>query len=162
MAYNIEAIATCCKFVATVTGGIVAGGAFYITAIEHPGWMGADMITAVKAWKQTFNRANNIQPLISIFTTAAAIVTFVVDWGTPKPSIGWLVATICYLLVTPWTLFVMMPTNKELLETDKCIEKGEIWIREKLILWGKMHAARTVLEVSALAIMVYTICYGPK
>ena len=65
------------------------------------------------------------QPGTSVVTTLCALGAYFVDYGTPEEHKGWLVASGLLLLVTPWSFILMMPLNRELQETDKCLEKGK-------------------------------------
>jgi hypothetical protein len=50
--------------------------------------------------------------------------------------------------VIPFTLVVIMPTNKCLLEP--ALDKSSEFAQQLLVRWGKLHAVRSVLSVVAL------------
>ena len=52
------------KVVSTVTAGLFAGGALYITAVEQPARMTHDPTSAITMWKPSFVRAQSIQVLV--------------------------------------------------------------------------------------------------
>ena len=67
-------------------------------------------------------------------------------------SLWWLVGGVLLGSVIPYTLAVMMPTNKQLLAAD--MEKGSTQTSALLSRWGKLHAVRTALSGIALVIFV--------
>jgi uncharacterized membrane protein len=54
--------------------------------------------------------------------------------------------------VVPFTLIVILPTNKKLL--DPSLDKSSESARNLLQKWGRLHAVRTVLSLAALMILL--------
>jgi Domain of unknown function (DUF1772) len=69
-----------------------------------------------------------------------------------RHSGGWLLEP--YLgSVIPFTLFVILPTNKQLLSPTLDIRSAET---ERLLAhWGRLHAVRRVLSAAALLLFQY-------
>jgi len=55
--------------------------------------------------------------------------------------------------VVPFTLFVMWPTNKRL--EDPALDLSSTQARDLLTRWGHLHAARSVLSLAALLLMLF-------
>ena len=62
--------------------------------------------------------------LVSSFSILGGLAIYYLDYGTPRSCIGWPLASCMIATVIPYTLIGMMPLNRQLLETEKCIEKG--------------------------------------
>ena len=67
-------------------------------------------------------------------------------------GVWWLIGGILLGSVIPFTLVVIMPTNKQLLAPT--LDKGSPQARELLSRWGKLHALRSVLSGLALVIFL--------
>jgi hypothetical protein len=82
---------------------------------------------------------------------ATGLVGAILAW-LAGASVGWLVGGILLGSVIPFTLAVMMPTNKQLLAAD--LEKSSAQTSALLSRWGKLHAVRTALSGIALVIFL--------
>eukprot|EP00794_Sanderia_malayensis_P000163 gene163-775_t len=153
---DAETASRCLKVVAVCSQGLTAGAALYITIVEVPARMSHDMTTAIRNWKPFFNRAKKTQGLVSIFGILAGPAIYMLDRGTPRECLAWPITSSIVFTVIPYTLLGMMPLNNELLETDKCIEKGDGWIKENLNKWACCHFLRTVINVGAFGVLAYT------
>lgn len=88
-----------------------------------------------------------MQASLAIIGFVAGVVGFLIanaDWST-------LAGAILLGSVFPWTLVVILPTNKELLDEAIPLEKAEILLRR----WGRLHAVRTVLSLLAFALLAH-------
>lgn len=64
------------------------------------------------------------QMFLSIFSMAGGFAIYYSEYGTEKQCALWPIASSMVTSIIPYTLFGMMPLNYQLLETEKCIEKG--------------------------------------
>jgi hypothetical protein len=65
----------------------------------------------------------------------------------------WLVGGVVLGAVIPFTLIVILPTNKHLLSPTLDIRSAKT---ERLLTrWGRLHAARSVLSAVALLLFLY-------
>jgi hypothetical protein len=62
-------------------------------------------------------------------------------WGSP---VSWLIGGILLGTVIPFTLLVIFPTNKQLL--DPALDKNSSLAELLLVRWGRLHAVRSVLS----------------
>ena len=63
---------------------------------------------------------------LSIFSMVGGCAIYYVEYGTAKQCALWPIASSMVASIVPYTLIGMMPLNYQLLETEKCIEKGKL------------------------------------
>jgi len=56
------------------------------------------------------------------------------------------------VLVIPFTLLVIMPTNRQLLSSG--LNKKSSHTQDLLVRWGRLHAVRSVLSFAALVVFL--------
>jgi len=71
--------------------------------------------------------------------------------GFSGSSVWWLLGGLSLGLVVPFTLVVIMPTNRRL---SSAVDKGSEETRKLLDGWNKLHAVRSALSVVALVIFL--------
>ncbi len=69
----------------------------------------------------------------------------------------WVVAGLLLGSVIPFTLIVMLPTNKQLLSPT--LDKRSAETERLLARWGVLHAVRSVLSALALLLLVYLLIF---
>jgi hypothetical protein len=69
----------------------------------------------------------------------------------------WLVAGALLGGVIPFTLFVILPTNKLLLSPT--LDRRSIEAERLLARWGTLHAVRSVLSGVALLLFLYLVIF---
>jgi hypothetical protein len=77
----------------------------------------------------------------------SAVFGFLASWQLRDWR--WALAAMLILANWPYTLFVMMPTNKRIGAWP--IESADRESRALIVRWGAMHAVRTALGVAATA-----------
>ena len=82
---------------------------------------------------------------------AIGLAASVLAWLTGA-GVWWLAGGILLGSVIPFTLVVIMPVNKQLLEA--ILDKRSAQTRDLLSHWGKLHAVRSVLSGIALVIFL--------
>ncbi|XP_065057920.1 uncharacterized protein LOC135685783 [Rhopilema esculentum] len=150
------------KLTTVLAQGLITGTAYYITMVEVPARLALDMPLAVKSWKPCFNGAKNSQIFWSTFSMLGGFIVYYLEYGTPKECILWPIASAMVVSIVPYTLIGMMPLNNQLVETQKCIEKGDRWIEGSLKKWGSLHAVRTVINLGAFGLMLYATFKSTK
>ncbi len=68
-------------------------------------------------------------------------------------SFLWVVGGLLLGAVIPFTLIVILPTNKQLL--NPALDKHSRQTGQLLARWGRLHAVRTVLSTTALLLFLY-------
>ena len=135
------------QFVATVCCALFAGAAVYINFVEHPARMECGTQLAATVFPGSYRRATVMQASLA----ALGLLSSIVVWLAGS-SIWWLIGGILLGAVIPFTLIVIMPTNKKLL--DSKLDRGSELARQLLGRWGKLHAVRSVASVVALVIFL--------
>ena len=127
--------------VATAAAGLFAGAAVYVTAVEHPARLECGQDVAIKEFGPSYRRAAIMQGGLAVVGLLAATVAWYQSGDARWLSWGLLLGAL-----VPFTLVVIMPTNRRLL--DPGLESGSGEARELLSRWGRLHAVRTVVGVA--------------
>ena len=61
MKFDLVQSGSILKLTSTISGGLFAGGALYITLVEQPARMTHDPISGITQWKPSFVRASSLQ-----------------------------------------------------------------------------------------------------
>ena len=132
---------------ALTIAAIFFGAAFYVNFAEQPARLLLDDRAALTEWKPSYHRGFIMQASI-------AIVGFLCGAGAwwQDGNVAWLIGAAVLLANWPFTLFVIMPTNKELMETAP--EAAGPHTRELMVRWGNLHAVRTALGGIATVIFL--------
>jgi hypothetical protein len=97
--------------IATVCSGIFAGAAIYINAVEHPARLSCGTELAVREFAPSYHRATVMQvPLAA----TGCITGLWSAWLFRDPWLAF--SAILLIAVVPFTLVVILPTNKQLLD----------------------------------------------
>ena len=144
----MEAIQQVAKLVAILSCGLFAGAAIYINLVEHPARLECGTELAVTEFGPSYRRAAVMQASLAAIGLVCAIGAWLAGAG-----VSWLIGGILLGSVIPFTLVVIMPTNKQLLAPT--LDKESAEARELLSRWGKLHAVRSVL--SGLALVIFLV-----
>lgn len=138
------------EMLATLAAGLFAGAAIYINLVEHPARVECGIELAVTEFAPSYRRAAVMQGVLAAvgFLVAAAA------WLTGS-SIGWLVGGIILGAVIPFTLIVISPTNKQLL--DSSLDKGSELAAQLLTRWGRLHAMRSALSLISFLLFIFLL-----
>jgi len=116
-------------FVATFCAGLFTGAALYITAVEHPARMECGTALAATEFGPSYTRAIPMQASLAIASFVAAFMTWVFT-----AQVIWIVGGVLIILVVPFTLIAILPTNKKLL--DSSLDRSSDLAHVLLIRWG--------------------------
>jgi uncharacterized membrane protein len=83
-----------------------------------------------------------------VLSAALGLVAAVLAW-TASRDVGILVAGLLLGSAIPFTLLVILPTNKRLL--DPSLDPSSV---EAAALWGRLHAIRTIAGLAAFALLL--------
>jgi len=135
------------ELIATVAAGLFAGAAVYVTVAEHPARLECGQVLAIKEFGPSYRRAAVMQGALAV----VGFVTSAVAWYGGA-GVDWLVWGLLLGALVPYTLVVIMPTNRRLL--DPTLDGGSDEARELLVRWGRLHAVRTVVGIAAFVAFV--------
>ena len=143
----MNALAMLPEMLSTLSAGLFAGASLYINLVEHPARMECGTALAVMEFAPSYRRAAVMQGLLAAVGFLSAGVT----WLTGS-SFWWLIGGIVLVLVIPFTLIVIFPTNKKLL--DPSLDKSSELASKLLIRWGRLHAVRSGLSLISFLIFI--------
>src|ERR1700730_18449132 len=98
------------EFVAVLACSLFTGAAVYISVVEHPARMECGVELAATEFRPSYRRATVMQASLA----AVGLVPSIAAW-LAGASILWVVGGILLGSVIPFTLVVILQTNKQLL-----------------------------------------------
>jgi hypothetical protein len=122
-----------------------AGAAIYINVAEQPARLALDDRALLAQWKRSYERGLVMQGSL-------AIVGFLLGLAAWRQAGDWRWALGAVVLVANWpyTFLAVLPTNKRL--TGIAEAGGES--RSLVERWGRLHAVRSALGLSAALIFL--------
>ena len=140
------------EFVAVLACSLFAGASVYINLVEHPARMECGVELAATEFPPSYRRASVMQATLA----AVGLLSSIAAWFAGA-SFLWVVGGLLLGAVIPFTLIVILPTNKQLLEScagqafgtdgSATCSLGQIACREKCPQWCGSAA---VLELGDL------------
>jgi hypothetical protein len=135
---------------ALAASAIFTGAAIYVNVVEQPARLTLDIKSLLTEWKPSYHRATIMQSSLALITGALGISAFFAAWDW-----RWLVGAALILAPWPYTIFIIMPTNKLLKAT--ALEAVNEQTRGLIVQWGRLHAVRTALGVAATAVFIWAL-----
>ena len=140
------------QFVAILAATFFSGVAIYINLAEHPARMECGTEVAAALFGPSYRRAAVMQVILALAATIAGISA----WFLGAPRL-WFVGAVLIFAVIPFTLIVMMPTNKKLL--DPGLNRASEVAHQLLQDWGKLHAVRSILALGASVVFLSSVIW---
>jgi Domain of unknown function (DUF1772) len=131
---------------ALIAAALFTGAAVYVNLAEQPARLALDDRAALAEWKTAYKRGFAMQASLAIvgFLLGVIAARAEMDWR-------WLAGGLLLLANWPFTLVVILPTNKRLMEIAP--QNGGAESRELIEKWGRLHALRSAL--GAVATMLF-------
>ena len=137
-------------YLALTTAALFAGAAIYVSVVEQPARLDLDSSAMLKQWQESYPRASIMQAGLAILSCGLGLLAFMFsyDWR-------WLLGAALIILPWPYTMFLIMPTNKILKATApaQATEDTHSMVRQ----WGLLHAVRTILGAAAVAAYLWAL-----
>jgi Domain of unknown function (DUF1772) len=99
-------------------------------------------------WKLAYKRGYMMQATLGVVGGVLGLVAFLstFDWR-------WLLGAVVLLANWPYTIFVIMPTNRRLMATPA--EAATTETRRMIARWGILHAGRSALGFIATLVFLW-------
>jgi hypothetical protein len=149
----VSPLAWSLAWIAAGSAALFAGGALYVSLVEHPARLLTGPPMAVAQFRTSYPRGARLQGGLAVLGTLAAVGAWL-----GGAALGWLGGAALLGLVVPYTLVVILPTNKRLL--DRALAPDAPEARRLLGRWGALHALRTLLGLAAAATMAHLLARG--
>jgi Domain of unknown function (DUF1772) len=134
------------ELVALVCTALFAGACAYVSFVEQPARMACGPAVALAQWRPSFKRAAAMQAGLAAVGLLSAVAAYTLGRGLPV-----LVGGLLLGAMAPYTLVVIMPTNRQLLDGARGPETAGTM--ELLHRWGQLHAVRTAASLVALGVL---------
>jgi uncharacterized membrane protein len=141
------------KILVVICCGIFSGAALYVSLVEHPARMECGTQLAATQFGPSYRRAAIMQALLTVVGSLLAALVWV-----RGGSVAWLAGAALFVSIVPYTLLVILPTNKQLL--DVSLDRSSNRARALLVRWSYLHAVRTVVGLATFVLFVYLIAVG--
>lgn len=127
---------------ALTVAAVFSGAAIYLSVAEQPARLGLDEKSLLREWQPSYRRGAAMQASIAVIACLLGLIAW---WQTD--GFAFLLGAILIILPWPWTLMVMMPTNKLLEAMDASADNPQA--RALIVKWGSLHLVRAGLGVLA-------------
>jgi hypothetical protein len=141
------------EFVAVLACSLFAGAAVYLSLVEHPARMECGIEIAATEFPPSYRRATTMQATLA----AVGLISSIAAW-LAGASLLWVVGGVALGSVIPFTVILILPTNKLLLSST--LDKHSGQTGKLLGRWAMMHAVRSVLSVLALLLFLYLLIFA--
>lgn len=139
----------------TVSGGIFAGAATYISFSEVPALNKSGPNELWHFFPYMYHNAARMQAPLAVLSGATGVIySLRIAKSSPDLAKVWMGAALSFIAIVPYTLILMMPTNNRIINSNKTLE-NESEKKELLNKWSKLHLVRTVVSVAGFSAMVY-------
>jgi uncharacterized membrane protein len=143
------------EILAALCCGLFSGAALYVGLVEHPARMECGTQLGVAEFGPSYRRGARVQALLAVLGSLLAMLVWI-----RGGAVAWLWGAVLFFSVVPYTLLVILPTNKQLLESS--LDRSSERARVLLVRWGRLHAVRTVVSLAALALFLQLIVVSGK
>ena len=136
------------EYVAVLACGLFAGAAVYVSLVEHPARMECGVELAATEFPPSYRRGTIMQVTVA----AVCLLSSIAAW-LAGATFWWVVAGVLLGSVIPFTLIVILPTNKQLL--NPALDRRSAQTGQLLARWGRVARGKKRPQCfGALAIAV--------
>jgi Domain of unknown function (DUF1772) len=133
---------------ALTIAAVFSGAAIYINMAEQPARLQLDNRSLLAEWKPAYKRGYVMQASLAIVGGLSGLVAFL-----STPDWRWLLGVVVLLANWPYTIIMIMPINRRLMDTP--LEAATAETRLMIERWGALRAVRGALGLSATLIFLW-------
>jgi Domain of unknown function (DUF1772) len=133
---------------ALTIAAVFSGAAIYINMAEQPARLQLDNRSLLAEWKPACKRGYVMQASLAIVGGLSGLVAFL-----STPDWRWLLGVVVLLANWPYTIIMIMPINRRLMDTP--LEAATAETRLMIERWGALRAVRGALGLSATLIFLW-------
>jgi Domain of unknown function (DUF1772) len=133
---------------ALVAAAVFTGAAVYVNVAEQPSRLELDDGALLTEWKSAYGRGLVMQAPIALVGSLLGLLAW---WQTNDWR--WFFGAMVLVANWPYTLFAVMPANRQL----KAIDPTSTGSTSRTLVkrWGRLHAVRSALGVAATLIFLW-------
>jgi hypothetical protein len=133
---------------ALIAAAVFTGAAVYVNVAEQPSRLELDDGALLKEWKSAYGRGLVMQAPIAL---VGSLLGLLARWQTNDWR--WLFGAMVLVANWPYTLFAVMPANRQL----KAIDPTNAGSTSRTLIeqWGRLHAVRSALGFAATLIFLW-------
>jgi hypothetical protein len=136
--------------VALLLAAVFAGAALYVNLAEQPARLTLDDGALLAEWKPSYDKGKMMQASLALLATLAGLLA-----AYESGRAIWLLGAALMLAPWPYTLIVIMPTNRALHAT--AIDSAGPETRRLIEKWGRLHAARTAFGMAGTLAFLWAL-----
>jgi hypothetical protein len=127
--------------------GLFSGAALYVNLVEHPARMSCGPELALREFAPSYQRAAVMQACLAIGGLALGLTA---AWRLHDSWVA--VGAVLLGASVPFTLIVVLPTNKQLL--DPTLDSRSPRVTSLFRRWNRLHAIRSLLSAAAFGVLL--------
>jgi len=129
---------------ALIAAAAFTGAAIYVTVAEQPARLMLDDSAMLRQWQASYPRASIMQASLALVSALLGAAAF---WSSGNRL--WLIGAVLIFANVPYTLLVILPTNKSLQAAASPAADGGP--RRMIETWARLHLVRDALGLLAIA-----------
>jgi Anthrone oxygenase len=133
---------------ALIVSALFTGAAIYVIACEQPARLTLDDRALLAEFKPAYKHGAALQAPLALLGCVLGVMAWwhSGDWR-------WLAGAIAIVSPWPWTLLIIRPINRQLLNTDPA--NAGPHTRALIVRWGYLHLGRVILGVAATLLFLW-------
>ena len=133
---------------ALIVAALFTGAALYINLVEQPARVRLDDQALLAQWQPAYRRGFALQAPLALVGCLLGLLAW---WQTGRWA--WLLGALVLVANWPYTLFAIMPTNRELMATVPATTEPRT--RTLIERWATLHAGRSALGCAATLLFLW-------
>lgn len=134
---------------ALTIAALFTGAAVYINIAEHPARLKLEDAALLTEWKPAYEAGKLMQASLAAAGGVMGLIAFFYDWDWK-----WILGALLIAANWPYTMYLIMPTNNQLLALDPATVAGNTSLRPLMVRWGWLHAGRSALGAIATIMFI--------